>query len=311
MSVRVTELAYARVQTPDMDTARRFFADFGLIEAAVTKDRVYLRGIGPSRQVLILQRGPRKLLSTAFEVESREALERLGQAAGTSPITSREEPGGGWQLLLKDPDGNALEVIAEMEPVSGIAVERAPMNSGVGIRRRTGTLVRPPIQASHVLRLGHVVITTPKPDELGQWYRNTLGLLLSDEIYDKEQGQVLLSFSRIDRGEEYVDHHAFQTMAGPAGGVHHISFEVLDIDDLYIGHERLINAGYRHVWGIGRHKQGSQIFDYWLDPSGIMYEHWTDSDLLNATGTPGRDTVPNSLGPWGPPLPPQFITHVG
>jgi|SRR6266700_1494689 len=98
MSVRVTELAYARVQTPDMDTARRFFADFGLIEAAVTEGRVYLRGVGPARQVLILQRGPRKLLSTAFEVGSRGELERLARAAGTSGITSRDEPGGGWQL---------------------------------------------------------------------------------------------------------------------------------------------------------------------------------------------------------------------
>ena len=310
MSVRVSELAYVRVPVPDLENARRFFADFGLIEAAVVEDRVYLRGVGPARQVLILQRGPRKLLSTAFEVGSREALERLAQDAGASGVTPRNEPGGGCQVLLQDPDGNAIEVIAEMEGLPEIAVERALMNSGVGQPRRTGTLVRPPIGPSHVLRLGHEVITTPRPDELARWYRNTLGLLLSDEIYDEEEGQVLLSFSRIDRGEEYVDHHVFQTMAGPAGGIHHISFEVLDIDDLYIGHDCLANAGHRHVWGIGRHKQGSQIFDYWLDPSGIMYEHWIDSDLLNASATPGRDTVPNALGPWGPPIPPEFITHV-
>jgi catechol 2,3-dioxygenase-like lactoylglutathione lyase family enzyme len=310
MSVKVSELAYARVQVPDLESAGRFFADFGLIEAAATEDRIYLRGVGPMRQVLILQRGPRKLLSTAFQVGSREALNRLAQTSCTTSVTPRNEPGGGWQVLLQDPDGNSIEVIAEMQGVPEIAVERVPMNSGMEPRRRTGMLVRPPIRPSHVLRLGHVVITTPRPDELARWYRNTLGLLLSDEIYDEEEGQVLLSFSRIDRGEEYVDHHAFQTMAGPTGGVHHISFEVLDIDDLYIGHDCLANAGYRHVWGIGRHKQGSQIFDYWLDPSGIMYEHWTDSDMLNAAATPGRDTVPNALGPWGPPLPPLFITQV-
>ena len=310
MIAKVRELAFARVQVPDIVRARRFFADFGLLEAAATEERVYLRGFGTARQVLILEQGPRKLLSIGFEVESREVLERVAHAQHSPGATARSEPGGGWQLVVRDPDGNAIELVAEMEHLSEIAVTRAPMNNGVERHRRVGTLVRPPIRPSHVIRLGHVVVTTPSPDRLSRWYRDTLGLLLSDEIYGPEGEQVLLSFNRLNRGDEYVDHHVFQTMAGPAGGIHHISFEVLDIDDLYIGHDCLTNEGYKHVWGIGRHKQGSQIFDYWLEPNGFMVEHWIDSDYLNASAIPGRDRVTSALGPWGPPLPPEFITQV-
>ena len=46
-------------------------------------------------------------------------------------------------------------------------------------------------------------------------------------------------------------------------------------------------AGYRHAWGLGRHIQGSQIFDYWRDPDRLMFEHYTYGDVFDATTEPG------------------------
>jgi hypothetical protein len=55
---------------------------------------------------------------------------------------------------------------------------------------------------------------------------------------------------------------------------------------------------------------GSQIFDYWMDPWGFMYEHWTDTDRLNADFVGLHDaSVESANGPWGMDVPARFFTH--
>jgi hypothetical protein len=89
--------------------------------------------------------------------------------------------------------------------------------------------------------------------------------------------------------------------------LHHCSFEVADFDTQLIGHEWLAQRGYKPVWGVGRHILGSQIFDYWKDPSGFKIEHYADGDVVNAKMPVKRQAAgPNTLSIWGPPLPPSF-----
>jgi hypothetical protein len=86
---------------------------------------------------------------------------------------------------------------------------------------------------------------------------------------------------------------------------------VHDFDDVMVGHEYLQKKGkYEHMWGIGRHVLGSQIFDYWADPWGRVHEHWTDSDVLNihagSNSLPAHEAL-NSQ--WGEAAPQRFIDH--
>ena len=65
-------------------------------------------------------------------------------------------------------------------------------------------------------------------------------------------------------------------------GLNHVSFEVQDMDDVFMGHQHMRDIGkYEHMWGIGRHLLGSQVYDYWADPWRRVHEHWADSDRLN------------------------------
>jgi hypothetical protein len=81
----------------------------------------------------------------------------------------------------------------------------------------------------------------------------------------------------------------------------HSAFEVIDLDDLIQSGAFLENRGHRHSWGIGRHVQGSQIFDYWRDPFGNKMEHWTDGDLVNAHTPVGLAQLSDdALYQWGP-----------
>jgi len=94
-------------------------------------------------------------------------------------------------------------------------------------------------------------------------------------------------------------------------GLNHLSFEVSDIDDVAVGHDYLAQFGtYEHMWGIGRHVLGSQVYDYWADPWGHVHEHWADSDRLNLAN--GSNLVPAEealTSQWGEAPPKKFIDH--
>ena len=74
-------------------------------------------------------------------------------------------------------------------------------------------------------------------------------------------GSSQIIFSRLDRGEEYVDHHVigFQFALDEGARVQHLAFEVGNMDDLMSGHEFLKRHKYKNVWGVGRHLLGGRL----------------------------------------------------
>ena len=74
---------------------------------------------------------------------------------------------------------------------------------------------------------------------------------------------------------------------GPANRYVHSAYQVCDLDALAAGGEYLSERGYLRSWGIGRHIQGSQLFDYWRDPDGFLVEHFADGDMFDNTLEPG------------------------
>jgi hypothetical protein len=88
----------------------------------------------------------------------------------------------------------------------------------------------------------------------------------------------------------------------------HSAYEVADLDALAAGGEYLREQGYLRSWGIGRHIQGSQIFDYWRDPDGFLVEHYADGDLFDSTLEPGwAPMTASGLAQWGPPAIKDFL----
>lgn len=307
--VRVTDLAYLRVRLPDLDAAERFMLDFGLLRVQRTPDALYMRASGPAHHVHIVERGEPKFLSLAFVAASEADLHKLSALPGASAVEPIAEPGGGQRVRLTDPDGNGVEVVHGMATLPAIEYPRHPLNDAQQGLRRAGTPSRHEKGPSKALRIGHGVLMSQNPPPVIAWYRQTLGLLCSDEVRAPD-GEVVLSFHRLDRGDEYVDHHVFMVQAGPKRGLNHVSYEVQDVDDLMLGHEHLHRQGYDSVWGVGRHVYGAQIFDYWLDPWGFMYEHWTDTDRMNSSfrGTT-EGTIESANGPWGADVPARFFNQ--
>ena len=87
----------------------------------------------------------------------------------------------------------------------------------------------------------------------------------------------------------------------------HSAYETLDIDSVGQGQQHLKLNGWNHFWGIGRHILGSQVFDYWLDPTGDELEHYADGDVFDAEfETRYHPLDMGSLWAWGDDVPPAM-----
>ncbi len=309
--IKVADIAYGRMCSPDLDRAETFLTAFGMVRAARTQTALYMRGTDPDHHIHITELGEPRFLGLAFKAASEADLERIAQAEGASPVEAIDEPGGGRRVRLKDPHGYQIEIVHGIAPLAPLPVRPNVVNSGGDRMRRKGALTRLPTGPSQVKRVGHAVIMTPHLPSSMDWYRRHFGFVPSDEVYAGDQSNIIASFNRCDRGEAYVDHHVFLCVQGDHAGLNHISFEVQDIDDVMMGHEHLARSGqYKPVWGIGRHVLGSQVFDYWADPWGRVHEHWTDTDLLNASHAPQLHSAADGLNSqWGDPAPEAFIHH--
>ncbi|MBP7335705.1 VOC family protein [Niveispirillum sp.] len=297
--IKVEDLAFVRFQVPDLAEMRKFLEDFGL-NCAEREGRIYARGTDGAPFLHVSQKGESRFIGLGFRARSRADLDLLARHEGV-PVQPADTPGGGYLIRLTDPDGHLVDVLAEQSfnPAEPLAPQ-APFNS-LGERRRLSVPVRIDPAPSHVRRLGHAMIMVGDYAMSSAWYRERLGLIPSDQV-EVEPNVPIGAFMRMDKGDIPTDHHTLAMVASPGRpGFGHAAFEVDGFDDLMKGHSYLKERNREHAWGVGRHKLGSQIFDYWRDPWGNELEHWTDGDVYTAADPMGVGTIDDLLGTlWGP-----------
>jgi catechol 2,3-dioxygenase-like lactoylglutathione lyase family enzyme len=308
--VKVRELAWLEFTKPDLDRAELFGRAFGFTTAMRTPDEVQLRGGDSGSPCVLIRRGDRsRFLGVAFRAGDPADVVRLAGATGRT-VTKLPESLGGMSVDLVDPNGQRVRVVADTHELPALPGQ-APLAVNVGHQAtRTNATQRPPRQPAAVQRLGHLVLQTKTYRQTLDWYLQHLGLIVSDFLYyrgQRDRGPVM-SFIRCDRGGTPTDHHTLALVLGPANRYVHSAYEVTDLDALAAGGEYLREHGYRRSWGIGRHIQGSQIFDYWRDPDGFLVEHYADGDLFDCTLEPGWAPMSASgLAQWGPPVTKDFL----
>lgn len=303
--IRADELGHVVFERKDPDAMVRFLMDFGFIPLeGVPGPSIFLRAYGSAPYcVEIIPSQQDAFVGSGFFAASEADLERLSQLSGC-PIEAVTVPGGGRRVRLTDPDGRRVDVVhghVSAEPHS-TRRELIPLNTPQE-KRRINTEVRPPLQPTAVHRIGHFVIFTPDFGACAGWYMQWIGVLPTDVLTDAN-GIPCLAFFRLDRGAKPSDHHNLAICTGEKPGIHHVSTETLDIDAIGQGQQFLRAKGWQHFWGIGRHELGSQLFDYWLDPVGVEWEHYADGDVMTDTYEEGYYLVGrNGLWTWGDDLP--------
>lgn len=306
---QVRDIAYVRYQVPDIERQAAFLADFGMRLHVQEADSLQMATHAGGYPAYLAQRGESRALGVGFAVSSRAALEEAAAQFGTQ-VRANEELGAGEIVTIADPDGFRIDLLYGGETVPELACREPLALNSIGRRERLGATNRIEAGPSHVMRLGHVVLKTVDFPAMLAFYQDVLGFRISDSYYAGQPDATVAAFMHCGLGATYTDHHtvALVGLGGKARDFDHCAFEVIDWDDLANGNRYLAQRDYRHSWGIGRHVQGSQVFDYWRDPFGNKIEHWTDGDLVNdATPTGHEALTPDALAQWAPALPADFL----
>lgn len=257
MTATVNDLQYVALAVPDIASERAFFRDvWGLEEVAEQDGNVYLAAAAsPHPYVIRLRQDDEKKTDlvgfTADSAATVDALFAQAVAAGARIISEpgpAQGPAGGYAFRLFDPDGRALEIIADATQRTPRALER-----GEAIP----------------LHISHVVFHSPQHKELERWYRDVLGFRLTDWLGD------FMVFLRCNKA-----HHRLAILPGPPA-LNHIAFDVSSVDDIMRGLARMTGAGVHLQWGPGRHTAGNNTFTYYSSPNQNTVEYTSDLEEVD------------------------------
>src|ERR1700740_503245 len=120
--IKVSDLAYGRLRSPDLDKQEEFLTAFGMVRADRTKNALYMRGTDAPHHIHVTELGEPKYVGIAFHAGSVEGLEKWSSGEGSSRVEDIDEPGGGKRVRLTDPDGFQVEVIHGMQMLPKIPV---------------------------------------------------------------------------------------------------------------------------------------------------------------------------------------------
>ncbi len=294
----VHSLDHYSLTVPDLAQAQSFYSDFGL-EARPRGDTLELYAHGHPHCWAALAEGGRKKLrylsfgAFADDVEKFRArldalnVERIAPPAGVAS-------NGLW---FRDCDGTPVEIKAaeKCSPDAKSAIEFAPSPPAARNAPFRGTT--PPVRPR---RLAHTLLFTPDVPRMVGFYRDVLGLGVSDTAAD------VIAFMH---GVHGSDHHMIAFVKSPAAGFHHSSWDVRSIDDIGLGAMGMAEKGFVKGWGLGRHVLGSNYFHYVQDPWGSFAEYSADIDFVpvDTDWQEKSHGLDNSFYLWGPE-PPDYFT---
>lgn len=301
----IRNLQHFALAVPDLEAGRGFYETFGL-QGLARGNRLALRCAGRDQDQILLTEGSRRRLHYLSFGTAPSGLADVKARLEDAGIHLLDPPGEGAPdgIWFRDPDGTLVNLqIAEAKPAAGEPGER--MNSP-GDFRRLGTRGAPARGTpTRPRRLGHVLLFTPDVIRATGFYTRMLGMRLSDTVCGD-----MLAFLR-SSGDS--DHHVVAFAHSARTGFHHASFEVGSLDEIVLGAEHMVAAGYRSAWGLGRHVIGSNFFHYLRDPWNGMAEYFWDIDFVPAATTwETRDWGPADgffLWSTGGPPPADFVRN--
>jgi catechol 2,3-dioxygenase-like lactoylglutathione lyase family enzyme len=259
----ITHLRHFDIAVPDYDRQVEFYRDhWGLTEMHRDKTVTYFAAEGSPEQYSVRVRNDKdkRLDLVSFGVENAAAVDALAEdliAKGVKIISDPDQLdtlGGGYGFRFFDLEGRTLEVSAD-----------------VALRQHRKIEEREAIP----VRLSHVVLNSPAPEKMREWYETHLGFRLSDTLNHPHMGD-LFYFMRCN-----AQHHSIAIARGPHASLQHASFELRGLDEWMRGSGRMMRAGFRKIWGPGRHRAGDNTFTYFIDPNGNTMELTTELETID------------------------------
>jgi catechol 2,3-dioxygenase-like lactoylglutathione lyase family enzyme len=294
----VHSLDHFGLSVPDVSAAGKFYGAFGL-ELHAEGGRLGLYTAGTAQRWGVITEGPRKQLQYIAFGAFAEDFPRLRDRIEESGIERLDPPPGldSDGLWFRDLDGTLLEVrVAEKtSPDRKASFENSSVPGG-----ERGAPYRSRAPRIRPRRLSHVLVFTADVSKTITFYRDVLGLRLSDRAGDG------IAFMHGIHGS---DHHMIAFARSNAPGLHHCSWDVGSVNEIGLGAMQMAAAGFGAGWGMGRHVLGSNYFHYIRDPWGSYSEYSADIDYIPAdVDWQSIDHPPeDATHLWGPEMPADFV----
>jgi catechol 2,3-dioxygenase-like lactoylglutathione lyase family enzyme len=173
--IKIEDVAFVRFSTPHLAQMKAYLADFGLQVTQADDSRLFARGAGGAPFIHATEKSEPGFVALGLRARSLADLEALA-ASEQVPITVLDAPGGGYVLVLTDPDGHRIEVVAGQTLADPLPLpaptpwNRADAQPRLRQTKRTGNA------AAHGLRLGHCVLNVSDFRASERWYKDRSGL---------------------------------------------------------------------------------------------------------------------------------------
>ena len=246
---------------------------WGLVDAGRSQKTAYLRGTTDHPYVMAIAEGVTPAVrSITFSGTKEEIGEIRARADGAGVAVEAcsgelDEPGAPEGFLLTGPEGQRFRFVNDREPAPRIENPDKP------------------------IALTHVPINASDADACTRFALEVLGFKLSDRTR-------LMDFIRCDS-----THHALAFVRTGVSALHHMAFEMTDLDAVMRNVGRLKDAGLEPAWGPGRHGPGNNVFAYYIAPFGAVLEYTSEIQRIDDSYRVGEPEdwkwPPGRVDHWG------------
>ncbi|WP_420143049.1 VOC family protein [Sphingobium sp.] len=274
---RVTEIRYVGYAVPDLEVERAFYADqWKLVEVGEKDGMIHFAADGGDDAYAVRLRAAaeKRVDVIALAADSRgdvDALHDRVVASGCRIIFAPRELstlGGGYGFRFFSPDGLSFEISSD------VAI-RTPRD----IAQWEGV----------PQRISHIVLHSPDHQALVQWFCDVLGFRVSDWLGD------FMCFLRCNGA-----HHRIAILPGPPC-LNHVAYDMVSVDDMMVGINRLKQQGTDIRWGPGRHTAGNNTFSYFTTPAGFAVEYTSELEYVDFETHAHKVHIPGPkvMDQWG------------
>ncbi len=269
----VSQLGYIGIEVSDLGAWKEFAGDcLGLELSDCDAEDLALLRLDDNHHRIALQRGVRDdLAHVGWEAQDEAALGAIAdrlQSLGYAVAWGSEEQARQRCVVrlitTSDPDGNATEIF--YGPL--VRTER-PFRSP----RAIGGFV------AGALGLGHIVLSVNDREASIRFYRDGLGLRISDFIELDMGDNATTTAAFLHSGPR---HHsiAFVEVSAPKR-LHHVMFELCRLQDVGSTYDLCLDRGIAITSGLGCHTNDRMVSFYMETPSGFQVEYGHGGRLID------------------------------
>jgi 2,3-dihydroxy-p-cumate/2,3-dihydroxybenzoate 3,4-dioxygenase len=257
--IELTDIAYVRTSTPNLEESVRFAVDVVGLEVSARDDRAAYLRCDQRHHFLALVEGAAGMLACGLSLPDLAHLEsaerelanlgiRVQRGTADEAAARRVEA----FIAFDDPAGNRIELV----------VNQFVLGRAVRFGRDAG-----------ISEFGHVCLDAAVPRDVANFWTTVFSAQLSDRIGD---AAYLLRIDPV--------HHKLAIFASERPGLCHVNLQVTSLDHLMRNWHFLQSAGVEIQSGPGRHPTSEAIFVYFTGPQNLTYEYSFGVKRIEAAG---------------------------